>query len=88
MVIFHNRFAYTVAQNPVLTSNLNLSLSGKGHTDELWGLDIHPTKNWFVTCGQDKLVHVWDATSHRPLWSKYIEVQSRLIVNFRSSFTS
>ncbi|XP_048838244.1 echinoderm microtubule-associated protein-like 2 isoform X2 [Brienomyrus brachyistius] len=57
----------------------DLSPIVQGHTDELWGLDVHPTKNWFVTSGQDKLVHVWDATSHRPLWSKYIEDAARCV---------
>ncbi|KAG5836617.1 hypothetical protein ANANG_G00230250 [Anguilla anguilla] len=49
----------------------------EGHTDELWGLDSHPTLEQFVTCGQDKLVHLWDSTSHQPLWSKYIEDPAR-----------
>ncbi len=46
----------------------------KGHTDELWGLDVHPSTEQFVTCGQDKQVHLWDTSSHLPLWSKAIEV--------------
>ncbi|XP_035241187.1 echinoderm microtubule-associated protein-like 2 isoform X1 [Anguilla anguilla] len=49
----------------------------QGHTDELWGLDSHPTLEQFVTCGQDKLVHLWDSASHQPLWSKYIEDPAR-----------
>ncbi|XP_006627673.2 echinoderm microtubule-associated protein-like 2 isoform X1 [Lepisosteus oculatus] len=59
------------------------SLSGElrpivqGHTDELWGLDVHPNLEQFITCGQDKLVHLWDAVSHQPLWSKYIEEPAR-----------
>ena len=28
----------------------------------------------FVTCSQDKQVHLWDTNSHQPLWSKTIEV--------------
>lgn len=46
----------------------------QGHTDELWGLDVHPSMEQFVTCAQDKQVHLWDAHSHQPLWSKTIEV--------------
>ncbi len=46
----------------------------KGHTDELWGLDVHPSTEQFVTCGQDKQVYLWDTSSHLPLWSKAIEV--------------
>uniref|UniRef100_A0A8D0AIR8 EMAP like 2 n=1 Tax=Sander lucioperca TaxID=283035 RepID=A0A8D0AIR8_SANLU len=49
----------------------------QGHTDELWGLDIHPSMEQFVTCAQDKLVHLWDANSHQPLWSKTIEDPGR-----------
>ena len=46
----------------------------QGHTDELWGLDIHPTMEQFVTCSQDRQVHLWDTNAHQPLWSKTIEV--------------
>ncbi|MCI4385913.1 hypothetical protein PGIGA_G00056120 [Pangasianodon gigas] len=49
----------------------------QGHTDELWGLDVHPSTEQFVTCGQDKQVHLWDVTSHQPLWSKTIEDPGR-----------
>lgn len=28
----------------------------------------------FVTCSQDKQVHLWDTSTHQPLWSKTIEV--------------
>uniref|UniRef100_A0A1A8UVV6 Echinoderm microtubule associated protein like 2 n=1 Tax=Nothobranchius furzeri TaxID=105023 RepID=A0A1A8UVV6_NOTFU len=49
----------------------------QGHTDELWGLDVHPTMEQFVTCSQDKLVHLWDTNSHQPLWSKTIEDPGR-----------
>ncbi|XP_034149805.1 echinoderm microtubule-associated protein-like 2 isoform X3 [Esox lucius] len=45
----------------------------QGHTDELWGLDVHPSMEQFVTCAQDKQVHLWDTSSHQPLWSKTIE---------------
>lgn len=51
-----------------------LTLTWQGHTDELWGLDVHPSTEQFVTCGQDKQVHLWDVASHEPLWSKTIEV--------------
>uniref|UniRef100_A0A8C4EYJ2 Echinoderm microtubule-associated protein-like 2 n=2 Tax=Dicentrarchus labrax TaxID=13489 RepID=A0A8C4EYJ2_DICLA len=48
----------------------------QGHTDELWGLDIHPSMEQFVTCSQDRQVHLWDTNSHQPLWSKTIERRS------------
>ncbi|KAK1900253.1 Echinoderm microtubule-associated protein-like 1, partial [Dissostichus eleginoides] len=49
----------------------------EGHTDELWGLDVHPSMEQFVTCSQDKQVHLWDTNSHQPLWSKTIEDPGR-----------
>uniref|UniRef100_A0A8C8FRB0 HELP domain-containing protein n=1 Tax=Oncorhynchus tshawytscha TaxID=74940 RepID=A0A8C8FRB0_ONCTS len=56
---------------------LSYRSSSSGHTDELWGLDIHPSMEQFVTCGQDKQVHLWDTNSHQPLWSKTIEDPGR-----------
>uniref|UniRef100_A0A8C5BC42 EMAP like 2 n=1 Tax=Gadus morhua TaxID=8049 RepID=A0A8C5BC42_GADMO len=49
----------------------------QGHTDELWGLDVHPSMEQFITCAQDKLVQLWDTNSHQPLWSKAIDDQGR-----------
>ncbi|KAB0398557.1 hypothetical protein E2I00_009908, partial [Balaenoptera physalus] len=45
----------------------------QGHVEELWGLATHPSRGQFVTCGQDKLVHLWSVESHQPLWSRIIE---------------
>ncbi|OCT64964.1 hypothetical protein XELAEV_18041205mg [Xenopus laevis] len=45
----------------------------QSHTDELWGLAAHALKHQFLTCGQDKQITLWDATSHHPLWTKIIE---------------
>uniref|UniRef100_H2L7J6 EMAP like 2 n=1 Tax=Oryzias latipes TaxID=8090 RepID=H2L7J6_ORYLA len=55
----------------------------QGHTDELWGLDVHPSMEQFVTCAQDKLVQLWDSNSHQPLWSKSIEVRRDPVVSAR-----
>uniref|UniRef100_A0A8C7KVD8 EMAP like 2 n=1 Tax=Oncorhynchus kisutch TaxID=8019 RepID=A0A8C7KVD8_ONCKI len=65
-------------KNTVLTGSFPETLNPivQGHTDELWGLDIHPSMEQFVTCGQDKQVHLWDTNSHQPLWSKTIEYTS------------
>uniref|UniRef100_A0A087YEH5 EMAP like 2 n=2 Tax=Poecilia TaxID=8080 RepID=A0A087YEH5_POEFO len=49
----------------------------QGHTDELWGLDVHPSMEQFVTCSQDKQVHLWDTSTHQPLWSKTLEDPGR-----------
>ncbi|XP_041121888.1 echinoderm microtubule-associated protein-like 1 isoform X3 [Polyodon spathula] len=45
----------------------------QGHTDELWGLAVHPSKPQFLTCGHDKHVTLWDSSSHHPVWSKTME---------------
>ncbi|XP_056332748.1 echinoderm microtubule-associated protein-like 1 isoform X5 [Danio aesculapii] len=45
----------------------------QGHTDELWGLTIHPLKHQFLTCGHDKHVYLWDSDSHQPIWTKTLE---------------
>ncbi|XP_041850692.1 echinoderm microtubule-associated protein-like 2 isoform X2 [Melanotaenia boesemani] len=49
----------------------------QGHTDELWGLDVHPSMEQFVTCSQDRQVHLWDSNTHQPLWTKTIEDPGR-----------
>lgn len=46
----------------------------QGHTDELWGLAVHSSKPQFFTCGHDKHITLWDATTHHPIWNKIIEV--------------
>ncbi|KAG1929889.1 echinoderm microtubule-associated protein-like 2 isoform X1 [Pimephales promelas] len=68
-------------RNAVLRGSFSGSLTPivQGHTDELWGLDVHPSTEQFVTCGQDKQVYLWDTTSHLPLWSKAIEDPGRSI---------
>ncbi|NXJ74627.1 EMAL1 protein, partial [Trogon melanurus] len=45
----------------------------QGHTDELWGLAVHSSRPQFFTCGHDKHITLWDATTHRPVWNKIIE---------------
>ncbi|KAF4800976.1 echinoderm microtubule associated protein like 1 [Turdus rufiventris] len=41
----------------------------QGHTDELWGLAVHSSKPQFFTCGHDKHITLWDATTHHPIWN-------------------
>ncbi|XP_038071466.1 77 kDa echinoderm microtubule-associated protein-like isoform X3 [Patiria miniata] len=43
------------------------------HTDECWGLAVHPNQSLFLTCAYDKHVIMWDAEQHRPLWMKTME---------------
>ncbi|XP_026082308.1 echinoderm microtubule-associated protein-like 2 isoform X3 [Carassius auratus] len=68
-------------RNAVLRGSFSGSLTPivQGHTDELWGLDVHPSTEQFVTCGQDKQVYLWDTSSYLPLWSKAIEDPGRSV---------
>ncbi|XP_076021748.1 echinoderm microtubule-associated protein-like 1 isoform X3 [Genypterus blacodes] len=45
----------------------------QGHTDELWGLAVHPLKPQFLTCGYDRQVSLWDSSSHQLIWTKSME---------------
>uniref|UniRef100_A0A8C5A6E3 EMAP like 1 n=1 Tax=Gadus morhua TaxID=8049 RepID=A0A8C5A6E3_GADMO len=45
----------------------------QGHTDELWGLAVHPSKPVFLTCGYDKQVSLWESRSHQPIWTKHLD---------------
>ncbi|ELW71121.1 Echinoderm microtubule-associated protein-like 2 [Tupaia chinensis] len=66
-------------RNSILQGSVHtgFSLLVQGHMDELWGLATHPSGAQFVTCGQDKLVHLWSSESHQPLWSRVIEDPAR-----------
>uniref|UniRef100_A0A8C9W7Q1 EMAP like 2 n=1 Tax=Scleropages formosus TaxID=113540 RepID=A0A8C9W7Q1_SCLFO len=76
-----DRLFVGTTRNAILQGSISEGfwLMVQGHTDELWGLDAHPSMNQFATCGQDKLVHLWDSSSFQPLWSKYIEDPARSI---------
>ncbi|XP_047201142.1 echinoderm microtubule-associated protein-like 1 isoform X3 [Girardinichthys multiradiatus] len=45
----------------------------QGHTDELWGLAVHPWKSQFLTCGYDRQVCLWDSSTHQLIWTKTLE---------------
>uniref|UniRef100_A0A4W6FEJ8 EMAP like 1 n=1 Tax=Lates calcarifer TaxID=8187 RepID=A0A4W6FEJ8_LATCA len=45
----------------------------QGHTDELWGLAVHPWKSQFLTCGYDRQVSLWDSSNHQLIWTKSME---------------
>lgn len=64
-------------RNCILTGNLDLGFSPviMGHTDELWGLAVHPNMPQFVTGGRDRLLQLWDSLSHSVVWSKDIGEQ-------------
>lgn len=46
----------------------------QGHTDEMWGLAVHPWKPHFLTCGYDRHVCMWDSSMHQLIWAKSMEV--------------
>uniref|UniRef100_A0A672RI08 Uncharacterized protein n=1 Tax=Sinocyclocheilus grahami TaxID=75366 RepID=A0A672RI08_SINGR len=62
-------------KNYVLQGNLDGEFIPitQSHTDELWGLTVHPLKHQFLTCGHDKHVCLWDSASHQPIWTKTLE---------------
>uniref|UniRef100_A0A2K6SX89 EMAP like 2 n=1 Tax=Saimiri boliviensis boliviensis TaxID=39432 RepID=A0A2K6SX89_SAIBB len=66
-------------RNSILQGSIHtgFSLLVQGHVEELWGLAAHPSRAQFVTCGQDKLVHLWSSETHQPLWSRIIEDPAR-----------
>jgi echinoderm microtubule-associated protein-like 1/2 len=67
-------------KNCILAGDLEMGFTPvvMGHTDELWGLAIHPNLPQFVTGGRDRLLQLWDTLSHSVVWSKDIgeQVQS------------
>jgi len=73
-------------RNCILIGSLDLGLTPVviGHTDEVWGLAVHPSLPQFLTAGHDHLVMLWDSMSHSVVWSKDIAVclQSKLCISF------
>jgi len=69
-------------KNCILIGSLELGLSPVvlGHTDELWGLAVHPVLPQFLTAGHDRLIMLWDSLSHSVVWSKDVTV--RYQINF------
>ncbi|KAM8833859.1 echinoderm microtubule-associated protein-like 1 isoform 3-T6 [Synchiropus picturatus] len=45
----------------------------QGHTDELWGLAVHPCKPQFLTCGFDRQVCLWESVYHQIIWTKVLD---------------
>lgn len=64
-------------KNCILSGDLEMGFTPvvMGHTDELWGLAIHPNMPQFVTGGRDRLLQMWDTLSHSVVWSKDIGEQ-------------
>uniref|UniRef100_A0A8D2Q7X7 EMAP like 3 n=1 Tax=Varanus komodoensis TaxID=61221 RepID=A0A8D2Q7X7_VARKO len=56
----------------------------QGHTDELWGLGTHPSRDLFVTCGYDRQLCMWDGGEHTLAWSVTLE-ETGLCADFHPS---
>ncbi|KAM9365743.1 LOW QUALITY PROTEIN: echinoderm microtubule-associated protein-like 4 [Pholidichthys leucotaenia] len=68
-------FLVGTSRNFILRGTFNdgFVVEVQGHTDELWGLASHPSNNVFLTCGQDRLVCLWNAKEHSLRWSRTVE---------------
>ncbi|XP_042296167.1 echinoderm microtubule-associated protein-like 3 isoform X2 [Sceloporus undulatus] len=56
----------------------------QGHTDELWGLGTHPSRDLIVTCGYDRQLCMWDGGEHTLAWSVMLE-ETGLCADFHPS---
>jgi WD40 repeat protein len=50
----------------------------QGHSEETWGLCVHPSKPLFVTCGYDKMLCLWNSEDKSLVWAKQLEVCNKL----------
>ncbi|XP_070398899.1 echinoderm microtubule-associated protein-like 4 isoform X3 [Nothobranchius furzeri] len=68
-------FLVGTSRNFILRGTFNdgFMMEVQGHTDELWGLATHPSKDLFLTCAQDRLVYLWNSVDHSLLWSRSLE---------------
>ncbi|KAM6916570.1 echinoderm microtubule-associated protein-like 4 [Xenentodon cancila] len=70
-----DEFLVGTSRNFILRGTFNdgFLVEVQGHTDELWGLACHPSKQMFLTCAQDRLVCLWDSVDHSLQWSRTLE---------------
>ncbi|KAM4729576.1 echinoderm microtubule-associated protein-like 4 isoform 3-T3 [Anableps anableps] len=68
-------FLVGTSRNFVLRGTFNdgFQVEVQGHTDELWGLATHPSRELFLTCAQDQLVCLWNSVDHSLQWSRTLE---------------
>uniref|UniRef100_A0A671XUX0 Echinoderm microtubule-associated protein-like 4 n=1 Tax=Sparus aurata TaxID=8175 RepID=A0A671XUX0_SPAAU len=66
-----DEFLVGTSRNFILRGTFNdgFLVEVQGHTDELWGLASHPSREMFLTCAQDRLVCVWNAVDHSLQWT-------------------
>ncbi|XP_070578135.1 77 kDa echinoderm microtubule-associated protein-like isoform X3 [Ptychodera flava] len=62
-------------KNAILQGSLSSDFYSivQSHTDELWGLAVHPSSKQFLTCAYDRHIILWDSSSHTQVWTKLIE---------------
>uniref|UniRef100_UPI00358F089D echinoderm microtubule-associated protein-like 2 isoform X4 n=1 Tax=Myxine glutinosa TaxID=7769 RepID=UPI00358F089D len=62
-------------RNTILQGSMTLAFQPvvQGHTDEMWGLAVHPSQAAFLTCACDRQAIFWDADTHHPLWVHHLE---------------
>ncbi|XP_071501023.1 77 kDa echinoderm microtubule-associated protein-like isoform X1 [Diadema antillarum] len=68
-------FFVGTTRNALLTGDMEGEFQTlvQAHTEELWGLALHPSQALFLTCAYDKNVFLWDFEQHKPIWSKTME---------------
>ncbi|XP_037536437.1 echinoderm microtubule-associated protein-like 4 isoform X2 [Nematolebias whitei] len=68
-------FLVGTSRNFILRGTFNdgFQVEVQGHTDELWGLATHPSKQQFLTCAQDGLVSLWNSLDHSLQWSRPLD---------------
>uniref|UniRef100_A0A8P4GFG9 Echinoderm microtubule-associated protein-like 4 n=1 Tax=Dicentrarchus labrax TaxID=13489 RepID=A0A8P4GFG9_DICLA len=68
-----DEFLVGTSRNFILRGTFNDGFLVEGHTDELWGLATHPSRDMFLTCAQDRLVCLWNSMDHSLQWSRTLE---------------
>uniref|UniRef100_A0A673BDI9 EMAP like 4 n=1 Tax=Sphaeramia orbicularis TaxID=375764 RepID=A0A673BDI9_9TELE len=70
-----DEFLVGTSRNFILRGTFNdgFMVEVQGHTDELWGLACHPSRQMFLTCAQDRLVCLWNSDDHSLQWSRTLE---------------
>ncbi|XP_032408647.1 echinoderm microtubule-associated protein-like 4 isoform X2 [Xiphophorus hellerii] len=70
-----DEFLVGTSRNFVLRGTFNdgFQVEVQGHTDELWGLAAHPSREQFLTCAQDQMVCLWNSLDHSLQWSRTLE---------------
>ncbi|XP_022072668.1 echinoderm microtubule-associated protein-like 4 isoform X2 [Acanthochromis polyacanthus] len=70
-----DEFLVGTSRNFILRGTFNdgFLVEVQGHTDELWGLASHPSREMFLTCAQDRLVCLWNSVDHSLQWSRSLE---------------